>query len=840
MNNSFFASVRRNQKQWMVVVTVLSMVSFLFLDDFGRGNGPMSPLGGGLMIGCLVAAGMSIIGYPRGLTAEFGAGGFIVGFLAGYLGFGAVGAAKPLVSTGVGNFSRMDLDRLSMQRQKLNQFAFAVARKRQNQQASGFGNVDDPSIVMHQMVLADAKKMGIQVSDERVNDFLKQMTQGQLSKQDFKDCLRESRMGEGELFELLKDELSIQLYRGLAEPPSYMPPIIPGLMQMLQQQRQTPPRYMQPTPHQLWTDYQKLTLKQKLQAVALPVRDFVSKVTEPSDVEVVAFFEQHASKYWTDEARPGFIKPATVQLAYLTADFEKFEKGTDPTDAEVAEYFEKNKEKYRVLPEKESASIQLPDAQVEQTKPATTTEETPKAEDAAKPNEEVKKESEPPTKPVEEEPKSKCGGDETEKAAAAKAEPAAEQKAEPAKTGPAAEKPATPAAAKTEESPDTKPKANEAAAETSLPALSSSPESLPGPKYRELNDELKLEIREAILRERAFELITLELDKAHDYMIKLGLDYDTTIDPEKKADKAKAVTEQLKEYAQAHKLEFKETADLSYEDLLSQPIGSAIEGKGRSPVVEEVFARVDNGEARIPLFSPRRADSKPSNEAFAYWKTAQRPDQMSDIKDEAVRAKVISAWKFDQARSIAEKRAREMVAKVKAEGNDLPAALAAETVTGDKEAPVISVIPTDDFTWLSTKNSVPGNPSPPSISIIPLLDDIGEKFMQTVFDELNDGDVGFATDEPRSVLYVVKVLNRETGNDDQGGVVKHEKQQNFLKTEFAPSLFPYLISPYQFLAMYPQQQIETAWSRNFEQQHSVEWNDEAGAARNSRPMRRRR
>ena len=72
MSTRVFAAFRRNQKQWMVVLTVLSMVSFLFLDDFGRGKGPMSAFGGGLMIGCLCAAGMCIIGYSRQKTVEFG------------------------------------------------------------------------------------------------------------------------------------------------------------------------------------------------------------------------------------------------------------------------------------------------------------------------------------------------------------------------------------------------------------------------------------------------------------------------------------------------------------------------------------------------------------------------------------------------------------------------------------------------------------------------------------------------------------------------------------------------------------------------------------------------
>ena len=121
MSTRFFASVRRNQKQWMVVLTVLSMVSFLFLDDFGRGKGPMSPFGGGLLIGCLCGAGLCIIGYPRGKTTEYGLGGLVVGFLAGYLGFGSIGGNKPVARTADGNYSREDLREMAKDRGRVNQ-----------------------------------------------------------------------------------------------------------------------------------------------------------------------------------------------------------------------------------------------------------------------------------------------------------------------------------------------------------------------------------------------------------------------------------------------------------------------------------------------------------------------------------------------------------------------------------------------------------------------------------------------------------------------------------------------------------------------------------------------
>lgn len=866
MSNSFFASVRRNQKQWMVVVTVLAMVSFLFMDSFSDRHGPMSPLGGGVLIGVLCAAGMCIIGYPRGMTTEFGLGGLVVGFLAGYLGFGAIGMNKPLVRTSVGNFSRQDLNALSIQRQKLNQFVSSVGRKMNQQQVPLFGNADDDSILSLQVLLGDARKMGIQISDDRVNSFLKDLTQGRLSKSDYKECLRESHLTESQLFDSLKDELSAQLVIALMQPPSYTPPIPPQFASLIQR----PSSYLPPTPYELWSDYQKLTLKESLQAVALPVKDFVSKVGEPSESEVANFYKQHLNSFWVDEARPGFTTPARVQLAYVTGDLEKFEKVVaNPTDEEVADYYQLNKQRYRIFsdnppasepPKTEAESKDAPKsdepaapktddankppaAETEEKKPAANDVKEPPAD---KPAEEPKKdEGKAEEKKPEADPKSNCDEQPSDKKPEEADKPKAEQaetKDKPADPTPAADAPKSDEAPKPPADGE-KPK-SETAEEASksdpsnttpgLPALSDSPSALPAPKYRELDEELKLEIRETLIKEKAFDKVVAELDKAKELMDKLSLEYDSTVEAAKKEEKAKVVAEKLKEFATARNLEYKETELLSYDDLSGEPIGTAIEGRGRSPVAVEVFIQIDNGQPRMPLYYPRRADLKESNQAFAYWKIAEVPAEPGDLKSDAVREKVIAAWKFDRARLLAENRAKDLVEKVKTTGNDLPAALATESITGDKDAPPIAVIPTEEFTWLRANSSVPGAGQAPTISVIPLIDDIGDKFMKTVFEDLKDGDVGMVFDDNRSTVYIVRVMNRETGKNDEGGVVKHERQQRFLKEKFTSAFFPLTRSPYEALAENEQRMIEQSWQRNFQQQHDVEWDQ------NQLPNRSRR
>lgn len=859
MSTRFFASVRRNQKQWMVVVTVLSMVSFLFLDDSVRGNGAMSPTGGSFLIGLLCASGMCIIGYPRQKTVEYGLGGLIVGFVAGFIGFGAAGGNRPVVRTAAGNLTRSELDDLARKRMKLNQFLSAASNKTQAR-VSYFGSPEDESIILQRLLLADAKKMGIHITDERVNEYL---TNLKLSKKDYRDCLRETHMGETELFDLLKSELSAQLVLELTEAPAYVPQIPPMFAQYIQQMNESP-RYMQETPQQLWSVYQKMTVKESLQVAAIPVADFVSKVSDPSEFELSAFFDKYKHTPWQSETSPGFLQLPRVQLAYLTGDFEKFEKGIEPTDAEIQAYYEKNKDRYRAPLAKESTAPKLPDSEIEAPKPdAPPTgdkpdanakpKEEPKPEPAAgdeknKPADEAKPEAKPEVKPEskpEADPKSNCGeeGAATDKPAAKSDEPAAKDEkkqevagekpeakpdqpkvaddkpeAQPeAKPAPKADAPAPPA--KSEEPKGDKPDAP-------LPKLSDSPEALPAPRYRELNDDLKLEIRDVILKERTHALIAAELDKALEFMKDLGIEYDAVTKADEKKEMAKTVAEKLKAYAADHKLEYKETAELTYAELSEEPLGKASNVKNQGRVADETFTPGANGEPKLPLYAANRADLRALGGEFAYWKIANLPEAVLDLKTESVHKLAVSAWKFDQARSLAEQRAKELAAKVKSDGNDFPATMSGESVTGVKTDPAITIIPTEPFTWLSMNRSVPNAGGSPMITMIPLIPNINDGFMKTVFDDLNVGETGVAVDAPRAVFYVVKVVDREFAKDEDGGVARLEHRERFMHEEFTNRMFPIMKSAYQAMAQYPQRAIDAAWQQKFRQEHHVAWEED--------------
>ena len=818
----------------MVVVTVLSMVSFLFLDDFGRNKGPMSAFGGGLMVGCVLAAIGCILGYRHEKTAEFGIGGFLAGFLAGFIGFSAMGQNKPVARTSVGSLTHQDFARMKSKRQSVNQFLSSVARRVESAPMY-FGGIDEQQLVSHQMLLDDAKKIGIRISDEGVNEFLKQVSRSRLTKDDFKESLREARLGEGELFDILKEELAVRLAIRMIRPPAFVADVPPQFAQFAQNRE--PLRYMQQTPEQLWDSFQKLNLKQSLQAVEIPVKDFMREVGKPSDTELAEVFSKFKGRPWVNEASPGFYQMPRVRLAYYTADFEKFEQGIQVSDDEIREYYEKNKDRYRAPVAKESTAPKLPDGVGESPEPANSAPEAPSVPEEAEKKEatppedgESKKDSKPKTKDAPQEngtppenPKSepKCGQDDekakdvTDEVPAAK--PETKSNENPSEKKDPVEQPALPPA----DAPLT-------------PKLTTSPEALPEAKFRELDGDLKLEIQGILLRERTFAKISVALDKAYEFMVPLGLDYETAEGDTQKKEAAKAISNKMKEYAVLNQLEYVETPVLEYEALSKEPIGMAVEGQGRSTVANEVMMRGDKNESRMPLYVPRRADLRTRKGSFAYWKIEDTPPRIPELTEELVREKVERAWKFDQARLLAEKRAKKLSEKAKAEDSNLTAALAGESITGRSTDAQLSVIETPEFTWLSTPRSVPGAQQEPMTTDIPLIKSAGNDFMKIVFEDLKEGEIGVAPNFDKSAYYIVKVVGRDLAKDD-GGVAKQERFKRFLgaSSEFQ-GFFPIIKSPYESIAELPQRAIDQAWSQSFEKRHQVEWEEEA-----PQPRRRR-
>jgi hypothetical protein len=541
---------------------------------------------------------------------------------------------------------------------------------------------------------------------------------------------------------------------------------------------------------------------------------------------------------WVDEARPGFMDPQTVKIAYLTADYETF-GGDFPTDDEVKAYYESHKERYRVTQPKRSEAPDFPDDKASsKDEPASKDDDKePKEKDAdkgdSKQESTPEKESaadkpDPDTKkPEQDDPKSSCGGQAEESAKPANADESKDSK-DPGTSSKTTEKVDGPADA-------TQP-------ENGVRPLAELPVPEPSPvKYRELDDDLKFDIQKAILKERAFEKIAIALDKAYDFMRPLGVDYDTAInsiprkdgvEPDAATQKdinairekyGKEISAKLKQYAKDRHLIYAETDELTHEELVRELVGMAVDKREKITVAAAVF------KPNEPIYSPRRADLRSGSSGYAFWKIGETPAHVADLAQEKIRERAIKAWKFNEARALAKKRAEVLVAKIKSQANNLPVALTGESASGSPDAPALSVMETPDFSWLS--GGLNWMQPAPRISDVPPIGDVDNDFMKTVFEELNEGEVGVVSDDVKKTFYVVKVKSREMSKDI-GGVEAFDRQKAYMSEKFFGEP-PFNFSPYLELAQMPQSQIDQNWLRKQDSDYNVEL-DEPAPSRRSR------
>ncbi len=846
MINNFSESIRRNQKQWMVVITILAVFSFVF-DDLIRGAGRAS---GGMVVFVAVfcAAGMSIIGYRRGKTTEYGLAGLVVGALVAFVGMKSSGPPV-VVRTNAGNFTQSDIKLLQSHRQRADQFLAAAAKKIDKKRAAAsFGSLDVASMVSFAMLQKEARQMGVTLTDDSVDQYLSRVTEDKLSASDYNDALRAAGLTEGELYDIVRGELEVQLVAQLisapADPHQTMAMFTRGMYSG---------RIARQTPEQLWQAFRKLHVQQGLTTVAVPVTEFVKLVPEPTPSELSVFFDQHKNSFGDEQGTPGFLEPPKVRLAYLAvSDFEAYEKQVpEITDQDVVDYYLTNKESFRVNEIPSDSGPQLPDllraptsvdsapADATQAENADAPEVPPETKDSGKPAA-PEKQPATPDKPDAAPGKGEvpCGDEPTAD------KEKADQKDVPADAAPAkAVEPAAksndsspPAPALPSDDPPADATSPHRAANSGVPALNSLPLPPPVARYRELDNDLKDQIRDTILHDKAFLKMGDAAEKALEKMMELSLSY-MGMTPKEREMAGESFAVELKSYAEKNGLEYKETKEMTQFDLMNptnDPIGNATDpvvGMNRTrmqtSVAEEVFVREASGRGyRLPTFAPRRADTRTSR--YSYWKILEVPAKVPDLKDAVVRQKVLDAYKFEKARPLAEKRARELADLMKTGEADIAAALSGQTISGTPDSPATTLREPQRFSWLRLPQSLPQfGLQRPVESTIDGIGQPGFQFMKTVFDELESGDTGVTINSSRTIYYAVRVHDRDGSGAEGNGIATLESlQARFLREQFSG----FLPTPYEFIGAEIQQIVDSRWRADFTKRHGIKFEDEAPGA----------
>lgn len=849
MTMQFLASVRRNQRQWMVVLTILAIFAFL-LDDV-RGASRMSTGSTVLVFAVLCAGGMSVIGYSRRHTVMYGVVGFLVGGTAAWVG-ATYRAPKAPVQTTFGALSNEDIARLQTTRNKGQRFLMTLAEKcKLPGGAPMFGGTSIDQIVLLSVYQNEAKRLGVSLSDEEVTKFLKDSMQKKLTQEAYVAALKESGIGESEMFDIIRGELEVLLVGRLLQPPA--------ISHLFMSRLTGTSRVALKSPEALWEDFRKFNVRQELTVVALPVSEFVKPdlIPEPSESELRDYFDKRKDSFGDGRGNAGFKELPKVKLAYLmAADIEAFQKGIPaPTKEEIEEYYNKNKQEFFDFEVPDSPDSGIPDLKGDVDSPADATKpvnvesdgppplnstKTDKPEsdkpESDKPPE--KKGDEPPKSP-DEKPKSDspCDGDaqseEDKKSEDKKDEskPDSDKPAEPANEKPAAESdtPPAPAVPKSGESATT-PKLTPPS--IGLPKFNPHLGPMAPPKLKPLDDELRLEISEKILLKKTFDKLGVVADNAYQYMVSLGLNYQQA-EKSERPKLAATFADQLKDYASKNGLEYRETKEMTQRELassLDEQIGAAGEPGADSfmsrsrQVSEIVFEKDPSGKrSRLDLYSPKRADTPKAK--YSYWKLAEIPARTPELADKTTRQLVVDSWKFDKARELAEKRAQELATLVKNGAADVPAALAGQTINGSKESPAVTVREVPKFSWMRLSQSIPafGSLQLPMESFVDQIDQPGPEFFKLVFDQLNEGDVGVVANMPRTVVYVVRVHNRD-GAGPEGAVALQDLQQSFLRERFA-SIIP---TPYELMSAELQQQADRRWNDSFKKHFGITIENESG------------
>jgi hypothetical protein len=401
MKHSPFAFFRKHQRVGMVILTVMAMFAFVFLDQTFRSMG------------------------------------------------GSAAANQVVVKIKGGNLTQEHLNQLIAQRMIANRFIQAVAQSimeedpkdrmiamgvLEHQFGNDFGNLEtqdglESGVMWSHVMRLEAKRLGMSVNDNMVQSYLTRVTAHRISHERFVEILRSAKLKEKQLFDAFREEILAKMAVNALAPRSNQ------------------------TPEQYWEYFKRLNVQQNLEIAALPVSEFTKSLNKPSDRELETLFTENKAHFANtppDYAKPGFRQPTKVRVQYLTTTYDRIEKqvqdgknkyATPITDKDVVDYYEAKKDPLYVEVDFEEPKTGTGKKETDPLTPLV----TPESPDAAKPADPAG--SKPAEKPAADKP----AADKPAEAKPTDAKPATSE--QPKTEAPATDKPA----AKTEAKPEAKP-----------------------------------------------------------------------------------------------------------------------------------------------------------------------------------------------------------------------------------------------------------------------------------------------------------------------------------------------------------------------------------------------
>ena len=672
-------------------------------------------------------------------------------------------------------------------------------------QMQAFGPATREHVVNTMLLVQRAEELGVVISDQAVIELIKETTDDKLTSDQIRKICSNLNMDTRQLFDILRFEMKAIYARDLVLGD------VPGV-----------------TPQQRWEEFKKTHDRVKLEILPLDIASLANSIPDPGDEKLKEFFDKHKDKIAPAESlEPGFRLPPRTAFEYVMVDnsiADRVEATIDIKDEEITAYYEANKDAlYKdIIAGFEPDTTTTPPATPEKTEPEKTTPEktepekttpektTPdKTEDnkTPAPSTETPAKTEPEKKtPEKKEPEKKeptnaegaapdqCAPEDEK---AAKEKDAKDKSAPPAATeGPAlgqptekkeGDKPATENKTpdKSADPPTTTPA--ETTPPTTTPATEVKPEEKPV-KYKPLNDELKAEIRKTLVRQAGQKELETRMAAVRKAVQTYGSKYARWLTAEQlnpASAPAKPKQPNFAELAEKEGLHYSRTEPWSVFDAQSnESLGSSIvvnQFRGFPSSQEEFFFNQFARRAfqeEIRLFDPQFARNF-GGQDYLFWKADNFISRVPDFKE--VRATVLRAWQYREAREQAKKLTEQFVAEsanrtaplreiFEVRKNDLPTDLSLpksidalkpsdallDAIDEDTAAKITT---TRDFSWMNQPLPTPNTSRTPApaLSQVPGLNGIDDAFLKQVF-SLQEGQYAALPNESQTTFYIVRVV----------------------------------------------------------------------------------
>ncbi|HVX13593.1 MAG TPA: hypothetical protein VHC22_20585 [Pirellulales bacterium] len=695
-----------------------------------------------------------------------------------------------------------------------------------------FGQTTDEGAVQTWILDERARQMGLVVSDSAINTFLRELTSNKVNSQVFSEIAMRMGVGQPQLFEALRAEITALRLREMAL------------------------GRMQTTPAQRWDYYRRQRQRATVELVALPVEDFIGEVADATTEELHAFFDAHKEQEpQPDSPIPGFKVPKKAAFQVVVAKFDDFYDEKGVTDKEIKKHYEDFKDtRYLWEDELEGDDDEpaKPDA-----KAAEGTDEKPADEGADKETPDAKK---APAADSDAKSDSDAGAAEPDKKPAAKPNEKSQSSTGAADRHSLALAPvANPLAAlggallaadADEKAPD---------GDQPKPEASDDADNVPGPEDVGQDDVGKKAVGKKTVSEKTVSEKTVESDKQSAAPGKEG--EGKSADKKGAAKKTPVAPPIIEEFTlprdirqgekpkhmplwrvedRIRKEVAREKANKKIEQALgvvrnkmraySRSLGPD-EAEEQMPNLKKIAAAQGLTEQDTGLLTAHELNEKFPELAMAQgdqrslpfvqiaytgmaefqsttvqdivgnrylvWKTEEQEAYVPDFAD--ARSKALRVWKLIKARDLATEKAKELAAEANESHEPL------KKLFEGRQGLVVSR--TQPFSWLTRGSANADNRAPPRLSEVDGVQSPGPEFMRAVF-SLGVGAAGEAMNAPQTIAYVVR-LDSLDPTDER------------LRTTFLADPFPL----YNEVARDDIAEFHRAWLKGIENEAKLTWKE---------------